>query len=90
MNAARRGPSGVSQAIIAEQRDRQKSYTSKRGCARSSVIGQVDCYDGLRFTGSIRQQGGKYIAYDQDGHKLGRFDRKGEATSDIWTAGARA
>ena len=58
---------------FARQRNGQKAYHTPR---INQQLGEVAVYNGLRFAGSILQQRGRYVAFDEHGHRIGSFDRE--------------
>lgn len=68
---------------FAGQRNGQKAYHSPR---INQQPGDVAVYDGLRFAGSILQQRGRYVAFDEYDHRIGSFDRERGASSAVYKA----
>jgi hypothetical protein len=81
--SARRAGRAASGDTLARQRNGQKAYHSPR---INQQPGEVAVYNDLQFAGSILQQRGEYIAFDQHGHQLGSFDRERGASSALYMA----
>jgi hypothetical protein len=81
--SARRAGRAASGDTLARQRNGQKAYHSPR---INQQPGDVAVYDGLRFAGSILQQHGRYVAFDEHGHRIGNFDRERGASSAVYQA----
>ena len=76
----RHGPSGN---VFAGATDKSQHSTCNRHVQQP---GEVAIYDGRRFAGSILQQRGRYVAFDEHGHRIGSFDRERGASSAVFAA----
>lgn len=74
----------ASETVVAGKRDTWKIVSQRTKCQEA---GEITLYRGLAYAGSILAKAGRWLAFDEHGHRLGTFSREREAADAVYAAG---